>query len=99
LTNEPVDEGDLILAVAATSELIAAEAIERIVVDFEPLPFVVDPIDSLRPGNPNARLEGNVWAGSEVKTIKWTASNDGGAGRRDVRRRVREVATASCSGS
>ena len=75
LTNEPVYEGEPILAVAATSELIAAEAIERIVVDFEPLPFVVDAIESLRPGSPNARLEGNVWAGSEVKTIKWTAQD------------------------
>src|SRR6185503_5872865 len=49
-----------ILAVAAVDELTAAEAIERIRVDLEPLPFVVDPLESLRPGGPNARLQGNV---------------------------------------
>ena len=27
----------------------------------EPLPFVIDPLESLRPGGPNARTEGNVW--------------------------------------
>jgi len=50
LTNEPLYEGEPILAVAAVDELTAAEAIERIVVELEPLPFVVDPLDSLRPG-------------------------------------------------
>ena len=29
--------------------------------EFEPLPFTVDPLESLRPGGPDARLEGNVW--------------------------------------
>ncbi len=61
LTNEPLYEGEPILAVAAVDELTAAEAIEKIVIDFEPLPFVVDPIESLRPNGPNARREGNVW--------------------------------------
>ncbi len=44
-----------ILAVAAVDELTAAEAIERIKIDYEPLPFCVDPLESLRPGGPNAR--------------------------------------------
>src|SRR4249920_3534844 len=61
LTNEPLYQGEPILAVAAVDELTAAEAIERIDLDLEPLPFVVDPVDSLRPGSPNGRLEGNVW--------------------------------------
>jgi xanthine dehydrogenase molybdenum-binding subunit len=61
LTMEPMYEGEPILAVAAVDELTAAEAIERIVVDFEPLPFSVDPIASLRPGSANARTQGNVW--------------------------------------
>ena len=43
---------------AAVDELTAAEAIEKIEIDFEPLPFVVDPLVSLRPGGPNARIEG-----------------------------------------
>ena len=58
LTDEPVYEGEPILAIAADSEELASEAIERIVVDFEPLPFVIDPLESLRPGSPNGRDAG-----------------------------------------
>src|SRR6478672_4591376 len=61
LTNEPLYQGEPILAVAAVDEATAAEAIERIDLDLEPLPFVVDPVESLRPAGANARLEGNVW--------------------------------------
>ena len=45
LTNEPLYQGEPILAVAAVDELTAAEAIEQIDIEFEPLPFVVDPLD------------------------------------------------------
>jgi xanthine dehydrogenase molybdenum-binding subunit len=72
LTDEPVYQGEPILAVAAIDETTAAEAIEQIVVDLEPLPFVVDPLDSLRPNGPNARTDGNVYFGRELKTLKWT---------------------------
>src|SRR5690348_16996744 len=58
LTNEPLYRGEPILAVAAVDELTAAEAIEKIEIEYEPLPFVVDPVDALRPGGPNARTEG-----------------------------------------
>ena len=61
LTNEPLYQGEPVLAVAAVDEYTAAEAIEKIDVEFEPLPFVLDPLDSLRPGGPNPRVEGNVW--------------------------------------
>ncbi|MGH9681988.1 MAG: xanthine dehydrogenase family protein molybdopterin-binding subunit, partial [Candidatus Acidiferrales bacterium] len=61
LSNEPLFQGQPILAVAAVDELTAAEAIEKIKVDLEPLPFVVDPLVTLRPGGPNARTDGNVW--------------------------------------
>jgi CO/xanthine dehydrogenase Mo-binding subunit len=61
LTDEPRYAGEPILAVAAVDELTAAEAVERIVVDLEPLPFVSNALDTLRPGGPNPRLEGNVW--------------------------------------
>jgi len=61
LSNEPLFQGQPILAVAAVDELTAAEAIEKIKIDLEPLPFVVDPLVSLRPGGPNARTDGNVW--------------------------------------
>jgi xanthine dehydrogenase molybdenum-binding subunit len=73
LTNEPVYEGEPILAVAAVDELTAAEAIEKIDVDLEALPFVIDPLDSLRPGGADARTAGNIWAvGGGMKTLKWT---------------------------
>ncbi len=61
LTKEPAYEGEPILAVAAVDELTAAEAIEKIVVEYEPLPFVVDPFVSLRPGGPSARTQGSTW--------------------------------------
>jgi xanthine dehydrogenase molybdenum-binding subunit len=86
LTNEPLYQGEPILAVAAVDELTAAEAIERIAIDLEPLPFVVDPVESLRPTGANARTDGNVWvtpppaAGAPpgppprptIQTLKWT---------------------------
>src|SRR5208337_1018137 len=61
LANEPLYQGEPILAVAAVDELTAAEAIERIQIDFEPLPFVIDPLEALRPGGPNPRTDGNIW--------------------------------------
>jgi CO/xanthine dehydrogenase Mo-binding subunit len=87
LTMEPLYEGEPILAVAAVDELTASEAIERIQVEYEPLPFVVDPVESLRPGGANARTEGNVWVrqpaqpqggqpgGPQVQELKWTQAD------------------------
>ena len=77
LTMEPVYQGEPVLAVAAVDESTAVEAIERIDVDFEPLPFVIDPLDALRPGGPNARTDGNIWAvfgqPRPLETVlKWT---------------------------
>ena len=61
LTNEPLYQGEPILAVAAVDELTAAEAIEKIKIEFEVLPFVIDPLETLRPGGPNPRVGGNIW--------------------------------------
>ena len=76
LADEPMYQGEPILAVAADDELTAANAIEAIEIEMEPLPFNTDPLDSLRPGSGNAREEGNVWVrdGREEKltTLKWT---------------------------
>ena len=30
-------------------------------IDLEPLPFVIDPLETLRPGGPNPRIDGNIW--------------------------------------
>ena len=91
LTMEPLFQGDPILAVAAVDEVTAADAIEKIRLDLEPLPFVVDPLVSLRPGGPNARTDGNVWVRGpqppptpgrppavvppEVAVLKWTEAD------------------------
>jgi xanthine dehydrogenase molybdenum-binding subunit len=91
LTMEPLYQGDPILAVAAVDEVTAADAIEKIRLDLEPLPFVVDPLVSLRPGGPNARTDGNVWVRGpqppptpgrppaivppDVATLKWTEAD------------------------
>ncbi len=80
LADEPMYQGEPILAVAAVDELTCAEAIEKIEIEMEPLPFAVDPLESLRPGSPNARLDGNVWQqlpppaprGPQLTTLKWT---------------------------
>ena len=61
LTNEPLYVGEPVLAVCAVDELTAADAIDTIDIEFEPLPFAVDPLVSLRPGGPNARTDGNIW--------------------------------------
>ena len=78
LADEPMYQGEPILAVAAVDELTCAEAIEKIEIDMEPLPFAVDPLESLRPGSSNARVDGNVWAPvphsreTKLTTLKWT---------------------------
>src|SRR6266540_4017299 len=86
LTNEPLYQGEPILALAAVDEATAAEAIEKIDVRLEPLPFVVDPVESLRPTGANGRTDGNVWFPApppapgatgapprpKVQTLKWT---------------------------
>jgi xanthine dehydrogenase molybdenum-binding subunit len=79
LTNEPKYVGDLILAVAAVDETTAQDAIDKIVLDIEPLDFIVDPLDSLYPGGPNAWADGNNVGGGrtglEARRIKWTAQD------------------------
>ncbi|MGH9481059.1 MAG: xanthine dehydrogenase family protein molybdopterin-binding subunit, partial [Terriglobales bacterium] len=80
LTNEPLFRGDPIMAVAAVDELTAAEAVELIELDIEPLPFVIDPLESLRPGGPNPHADGNVWVRPKppqppapvLSELKWT---------------------------
>src|SRR5438552_3664449 len=86
LASEPVYQGEPVLALAAIDEVTASDAIEKIEIEWEQLPFVVDPLVSLRPGGPNARLEGNVWgrpkppvqgqpvAPPAMEELKWTAA-------------------------
>jgi len=86
LADEPVYAGEPVLAVAAVDEETACAAIEAIRVDWEPLPFVVDPLESLRPGGGSPRAEGNTWGRTPaqpgqppgplvVQPLKWTAED------------------------
>ena len=75
LTNEPAYVGDPILAVAAIDERTAEDAIQSINFDFEPLPFAIDPLDSLRPGGTHARTQGNVGNSTmqdDFRSIHWS---------------------------
>ena len=94
LTNEPAYVGDPILAVAAVDEQTAEAAIEVIIVDFERLPFSVDPLTSLHPDGSNARVEGNVGnpnaraegtadsssLSSAIKSVQWSLADFANAG-------------------
>ena len=88
LTNEPLYEGHPIIAVAAVDEATAADAIEAIDIDLEPLPFSLEPLDSLRPGGSNARTDGNTIVRKRtdegpqtvVEDFKWTRQDFADAG-------------------
>jgi len=76
-------QGQPIAAIAAESEDIAAEAIAAITVDIQRLPHALDPLDSLRPGGPNAVLnpteedpngEANTFEGFGLAALKWSAA-------------------------
>ena len=86
LTNEPLYQGEPVLAVCAVDELTAVEAIEKIKIQWEALPFSVDPVASLMPGAQNPRVEGNVWVRPapkpgqppplpEVIDVKWSEAD------------------------
>lgn len=76
LYREATFAGAPLLAVAAESEEIAAAAIEAIKLDLEQLKHVVDPLDSLYPGGPDAFSGGNVAnARLPLQTVKWTAQD------------------------
>jgi CO/xanthine dehydrogenase Mo-binding subunit len=65
--------GAPILAVAAVDETLAEDAIAKIKVDLEPLPFTVDPLESLRADGPDAWLDGNAVVPREgLRSVKWT---------------------------
>lgn len=80
LTNEPMFVGQPILAVAAVDETTAYEAIEAIDIEYEELPFTVDPLESLFPGGTDARTDGNVvdnrlTGPPSIRQVKWTAAD------------------------
>jgi len=73
LTNEPTLVGEPILALAAVDEKTAETALAAISVTFERLPFVLDPLDSLVEGGPDAYNGGNTFVFREgFAQEKWT---------------------------
>jgi xanthine dehydrogenase molybdenum-binding subunit len=81
LNNEPRFVGEPILAVAAETETAAAEAVNKIKLDLEPMPFVTDPLESLFPRGPDARTNGNVAnVRLKLQKIKWSAGDFAKAG-------------------
>ena len=60
--------GDGVAAVAAVTEQIAREALERIEVEYEPLPAVFDPLEALREDAPKVHAPAdNVYASKVVR--------------------------------
>ena len=59
--NNPVRfVGEPVVAVAATDRHIAEEALQRVVVDYEVLPHVLDAEEALKPGAPQLWPDGNL---------------------------------------
>ena len=81
LTNNPKYAGQPILAIAAVDEATAAEALEKIKITYEALPFTIDPLDSLYPGGPDVYDHINsATRGFKTKKIKCTARDFAVAG-------------------
>jgi CO/xanthine dehydrogenase Mo-binding subunit len=63
LTDVARFEGDNIAVVAAVDEETAREAIDLIKVDYEVLPFVLDPAEAIKPGTVKIHPQGNIIGG------------------------------------
>ncbi len=58
--------GDGIVAIAAESEQQAAEALEAVVVNYEPLPAVFDPMVAIEPSSPKIHGNDNVYTSKMI---------------------------------
>ncbi|HWQ77329.1 MAG TPA: molybdopterin cofactor-binding domain-containing protein [Anaerovoracaceae bacterium] len=54
-------KGQNIAAVAAATKEIALEAISKIKIDLEELPYVIDPVEACKPDAPQVRPDGNIF--------------------------------------
>jgi len=60
--------GDGVAAVAAVTEQIAIEALDKIKVDYEPLPAVFDPLEAMKDDAPKVHApNGNIYATKVIK--------------------------------
>ena len=95
LTMEPLYQGEPILAVAPSTSSRPPSDRENPHRLRAP-PFVVDPLETLRPGGPNARADGNVWCpasspGSRHRSAARTSRSSNGP-----RRTSRRAKDGSC---
>ena len=68
--NNPVRfVGEPVAAVAAVDRHTAEDALQLITVDYEPLPFVLDPEEALKPGAPQIWPEGNLSPNARNETV------------------------------
>src|ERR1700733_14694183 len=67
-TDEVRYGGEIVACVVARDRYLAADALERIDVDYEPLPAVLDLERALAPGSPKVHAEGN-------KSFEWVFAN------------------------
>ena len=87
LTGTPTYFGQPILAIAAETEQAAADAVAAVKVDMDLLPFVVDPLESLKPGGPDALEGGNIASrGIDFQTVKWTGKDFASVGEGELPR-------------
>ena len=86
--NNPVRfVGEPIAAVAACNRHVAEEALLLIAVDYEELPFVLDPEEALKPGAPQIWPEGNLCLNNRNEPLPTgTKHGDVEAGFRDADR-------------
>lgn len=77
LTMRPMYVGQPILAIAADSEAQAVDAIEKVKIEYDLLPFTTAPLQSLQPDGPDVYPEGNIGgAGTQaISRIKWEAKD------------------------
>ncbi|MDE0114786.1 MAG: xanthine dehydrogenase family protein molybdopterin-binding subunit [Albidovulum sp.] len=76
LSNKPTNFGQPIVAIAAENEQAAADAAAAVKVDMTLLPFVVDPLESLKPDGPDALEGGNIASrGIDFQSLKWTGKD------------------------
>lgn len=59
--------GEIVAAVVAEDEYIAQDALNLIEVNYNPLPFVLDPEKALKPESPKVHKEGNLLRGEPRK--------------------------------
>jgi CO/xanthine dehydrogenase Mo-binding subunit len=76
LSGTPAYVGQPIVAIAAETEQAAADAIALVEVDMDLLPFVIDPLESLKPDGVNALPGGNVAGrGIDFQEVKWSGKD------------------------